>query len=99
MGAKLRLMLTAVCATCLLVSVAYAQCTTLGCMEDAAITQCTAGQLPGAKSTSPRFCACWVHRWVELWNDDDFATWHRGVGATTPHMHEMESVAANQCGG
>jgi hypothetical protein len=48
---------------------------------------------------NPRaFCTCWVNRWIALWDANDRAVWTQ-TGSATPHMQQMESVAAAQCGG
>ena len=93
---KLRLMLT-VCSMCLFGSVAHAE-GDLQHWKDVAIAECIAGRV-GRPPASPEFCACWVNQWVELWNDNDIEVFSRGIGATTPHMHDTENAAANQCGG
>jgi hypothetical protein len=86
----------ALCLTCLFGSVAHAQLMTLQQMMQGAIAQCIAGR-PG-QADAPRFCTCWVHRWVGLWDARDRVVWTR-TAIPTRHMVEMESVAAAQCGG
>lgn len=62
-------------------------------MKRTLISKCTAGEL--VSQTSRDFCTCWVNRWVQLWDDNDFATWRRKDA--TPHMEDMEIAAAKQC--
>ncbi|HTR83710.1 MAG TPA: hypothetical protein VMI56_04475 [Reyranella sp.] len=47
---------------------------------------------------APRFCDCYVRRWVGLWTPEDSQVW-RATGQATPHMRAMEAVARQQCGG
>jgi hypothetical protein len=47
---------------------------------------------------NPRFCSCYVNRWVGLWSYRDMRVWS-ATGSATPNMRAMESVAAHQCGG
>jgi hypothetical protein len=76
-------------------SAAQAQLYSFQDMINMAIQQCIV-QRPG-QPDAPRFCNCWVNRWVGLWDENDKASFIRGV--STPHMVEMERVAAAQCGG
>ena len=77
----------------LLTSSASAQYT-LQQMMDMAVQQCVSER--GPKATS--FCTCWVQRWVGLWDVNDRNVWTQ-TGQATPHMRQMEPVAAQQCGG
>jgi hypothetical protein len=85
-----------VCVACLFFSQAHAQQRSLPEMKMEAVRQCMAGQLAGARSTSSKFCNCWVNEWVELWDADDRNTWVN-TARSTPHMQQMESVAAQKC--
>ncbi len=78
----------------LLSSAAEAQLISLQQMIDGAIARCVADR-PG-QPDAPRFCQCWVHRWVGLWDAYDIAVWTK-AGIATPHMARMESVAAAEC--
>jgi hypothetical protein len=88
--------LFAVCAVCLSFSQAHAQQRSLSDMIGEAVRQCMAGQLPGARSTSSKFCNCWVNEWLELWDTDDRNIWVN-TARSTPHMQQMERVAAQKC--
>ncbi len=79
----------------LLAAAAQAQPYTLADMIRAGIAQCIQqhyGQ-PNAES----LCACYVRRWVGLWDRNDIDVW-TNTGAATPHMQAMEGVAVSQCG-
>lgn len=69
---------------------------TLQDMMNMAISQCISAR--PAQPDAQRFCTCWVNRWVGLWSANDRITWTQ-TGAATPHMADMERVAASQCGG
>jgi hypothetical protein len=63
-------------------------------MINAAIANCVAKR---GESFRP-FCVCWVNHWVGLWTVDDRDTFLR-TAVSTPHMQQMEAVAARDCGG
>jgi hypothetical protein len=64
----------------------------IGDMIPRGIQACLAEGRPNA------FCDCYVHRWVGLWDAQDRVTWSQ-TGQSTPHMFQMQFVAAQQCGG
>jgi hypothetical protein len=78
-------------------SVALAQpLYTLQDMINMSISKCIS-ERPG-QPDAPRFCTCWVNRWVGLWDEYDRVTFTR-TAVPTPHMVDMERVAASECGG
>lgn len=50
------------------------------------------------QANAESFCTCDVNRWVGLWDDNDREVWTR-TAVATPHMQQMEAVAAAQCAG
>jgi len=88
-------LLLGVCFAIFVSSVAQTQpLFTIEQMMETAIIQCVSQRGPGAQT----FCNCWVRRWVGLWDANDRIVWTQTAQAT-PHMQQMEAVAASQCGG
>jgi hypothetical protein len=77
-------------------SPAYAQLYSLQQMMQTAIAQCESQRY--GQPNAQVFCTCWVNRWVGLWDANDRVVWSQ-TGSATPHMQQMEGVAAAQCGG
>jgi hypothetical protein len=90
-------LLVALCIAVLITPAAPAQpLYTLQDMINISIAKCI-NDRPGQPDAS-RFCTCWVNRWVGLWDENDRNTFLR-TAVPTPHMVDMERVAASQCGG
>jgi len=89
----MRLVLSACCVLAMSTA-ASAQLFSLEQMMQMAVTQCVSERSgePHAQS----YCACWVSRWVGLWDANDRIVWSQ-TGSATPHMRQMEQVAAELC--
>jgi len=73
---------------------ADAQLISLEHMMQVATAQCVSERL--GEPHAPRYCSCWVSRWVGLWDANDRIVWSQ-TGSATPHMRQMEQVAAELC--